>query len=778
MARKRRQTTRITEHSVHDAAMPRRSFACCTTGLIFCSWFWLSPAAEIRDGKLSLELKPFTWWRVQIPKEPPGSVTPAVPKSSGSERKGSPAELSPPSVIPKPRDNVLERRAHAQPAAPADAKEIPYIETAPEPALTDAEKQRGYLLFARPTVEPVYPNTRPRPDERLDALVAFAAPGQFEPVTLALYPVRPLVNLKVRVSSLACSAGEIPADCVDVRLGTYWNVGYPPYTTVKTYRRTPELLERVTVHSSPAGECQRYWLTIHVPDDARPGLYLGTVTVWDDGFDRALSIPIALRVLGFRLQKDPAKHYSAYFYTRNKTLYQGRSEAFIRKAADNDYRAMADFGLDMLPTLYLSCEDGKRIVVRDADEIPRMLRAGLQGPAPVTADGVIQQVYRDTTPGGKVESHWRVEPAAAAGVLRAHHRVVPGFGGPAQGQGLAGVHLLPDRRGRSLVQGIWREGLRGRQGRRAEDLRDQRPRRARCRRLCPLPRHLVLPAVLRAVRADRRPETVRVLVLPEPQCGRDQGPPDDVQRRPDDLRLRLLAERLHHADPLALVLDVRTGPVRLSARDVIRVAGSGWTTTARSFRRCIGPASARVMTMPATSIRSSRRSSSGKIPPTRPARQRFAQARRILQETWDAIRVQPKYLAAGMWPSEEFDAIRWRLAAQTQRLLQYPATNKATAPSVLIGHHRRRPGQGTGAFAVRAGGQGGKARGLRPGRRLSLLGQRHRGRQDRDHRRRPARGQDGTPLDGHGRLGARWRGRRQVPDRLAADQPEFQARRT
>ena len=60
------------------------------------------------------------------------------------------------------------------------------------------------------------------------------------------------------------------------------------------------------------------------------------------------------------------------------------------------------------------------------------------------------------------------------------------------------------------------------------------------------------------------------------------------------------------------------------------------------------------------------------------------EGRRLLQETWDAIRVQTKYLATGMWPSEEFDAIRWRLAAQTQELLKYPATNHGGAPSVLI----------------------------------------------------------------------------------------------
>ena len=311
------------------------------------------------------------------------------------------------------------RRRHRAATPPATdgtgrRKEIPFDETAPEPALTQAENERGYMLFQRPLTESVYPNTRPLPHERFDALVAFATPGEFEPVTFALYPVRPLKNLKVRVSSLTSPSSEIPADCIDVRLATYWNVGYPAYTTLNTYRRVPELLERVTVHSSPAGECQWYWLTVHVPDDAKPGLYRGTVTVWDDGFGQAVEIPFALRVLGFRLRQDPRKHFSAYFYTRNKVLYKGRDEAFIRRAADKDYQAMRDFGLDMLPTLYLNCEDGKRIVLSESGELERMLAVGLKGPAPVTADNVIARLYRDTTPGGKRESHWRVNPMPPA----------------------------------------------------------------------------------------------------------------------------------------------------------------------------------------------------------------------------------------------------------------------------------------------------------------------------------------------------------------------------
>jgi hypothetical protein len=209
-----------------------------------------------------------------------GSVVLVAP---GSAAVAQPTEMPSVRVGPKPADSVVERRARRQPGVPEGVKEVPYVEAAPEPSLTEIETERGYMLFQRPLTESVYPNTRPLTDERLEGLVAFAAPGEFEPVTFAMYPVRPLKNLKVRVSALVSGADSIPAGRVDVRLATYWNVGYPAYTTVKTYRRVPELLERVTVHSSPAGECQRYWLTVHVPADARAGLYLGTVTLWDEG---------------------------------------------------------------------------------------------------------------------------------------------------------------------------------------------------------------------------------------------------------------------------------------------------------------------------------------------------------------------------------------------------------------------------------------------------------------------------------------------------------------
>jgi len=612
-----------------------------------------------------------------------GGVACAAANSSGGEHKGSSAELAPLSLVPKPLDNVVERRAHAQPTVPEGAQEIPYVETAPEPPLTDAEKQRGYLLFARPTVESVYPNTRPRPDERLEGLVAFAAPGQFEPLTIALYPVRPLVNLKVRVSSLACSAGVIPADRIDVRLGTYWNVGYPQYTTVKTYRRMPELLERVTVHSSSAGECQRYWLTIHVPDDAKPGLYLGTVTVWDDGFDRALSIPIALRVLGFRLTKDPAKHYSAYFYTKNKTLYQGRSEAFIRQAAGNDYRAMADFGLDMLPTLYLSCEDGKRIVVRDADEIQRMLRAGLRGPAPVTADNVIHRLYRDTTPGGKVESHWRISPMPPPAF---YDRITELFRA-----------LEAERKAKG-----WPELI-------CCPIDEVDPS---CREFGVKVYAAVKAAGVKtyATKDPVDPDAAAYAPYLDIWCSQPYSVP--FERIVAQKRYEYWCYPNHNACEIKDRLTMCKGGRMTYGFGFWRSGYTTlipwhwcWTCAPDQFDYLRGAHSGCGQRMDddgevipavywscfregfddARYVYTLQQAVAQRQDSNDPACQAAVrQGRRILQETWDAIRVQQKYLATGMWPSEEFDAMRWRLAAQTQQLLQYPATNKAMAPSALI----------------------------------------------------------------------------------------------
>lgn len=603
--------------------------------------------------------------------------------AASAAEAAEPAKLPPFRLGPKPADVTVERRPRAQPTVPDAAKEIPFNETAPEPALTEPEKERGYLLFQRPFTESVYPNTRPLPHERIEALVGFATPGEFEPVTFALYPVRPLQNLKVRVSSLKSSSGDIPAGRIDMRLATYWNVGYPAYTTLNTYRRVPELLERVTVHTSPAGECQWYWLTVHVPDDAKPGLYQGTVTLWDDGFGQAVEIPLAFRVLGFPLQKDPCKRFSAYFYARNKVLYQGRDDAFIRQAADKDYQAMVDYGLDMLPTLYLGCEDGKRIVLAEAGELDRMLAAGLKGPAPVTADGVIARIYRDTTPGGKHENHWRVNPLPPPAFYERVTELFRAFEVERTAKGWPEFICCPidevdascKEFGTKVYAAVKAAGLRtyATKDPQGADAADYAP-------------HLdVWCSQPYSVSYDRIVAQNRY----EYWCYPNHNAGEIKDRRTMCKGGRMTyGFGLWRSGYTTLIPWHWSWPSEPDPFDYLRGRYSGCGQRVDDngdvipavYWACFreGYDDARYLYTLQQAIVQREGS---KDPACRAA---VGEGRRLLQETWDAIHVQPRYLADGMWPSEEFDAVRWRLAAQTMRLLEYPSAGKAIAPSVLV----------------------------------------------------------------------------------------------
>jgi hypothetical protein len=587
-----------------------------------------------------------------------------------------------PRLVPKPSDAAPERRVRPQPSVPEKAREIPFEETAPEPVLTASERERGFLLFQRPITDPVYPNTRPLPHERLGELVAFAAPGEAEPVTFALYPARPLQNLRVRVSALKSPAGEIPSDRIDVRLAAYWNVGYPSYTTTGTYRRMPELLERATFHSSPAGECQRWWLKIRAPEDAKAGLYRGTVTVWDDGFDRAVEIPLALRVLGFRLQKDPRKRHSTYFYVRNRTLYKGRDEAFIRKAADNDYRAMVEYGMDMFPTLYLRCEDGKRITIPDAGEIDRMRAAGMEGPAPVTADSVIARLYRDLVPGGKRENHWKIDPMPPPAFYARVTELFREFERERKEKGWPEIVCCPVDEvdatcrefGAKVYAAIKAAGIRT-YATKDPAAADAKLYESHIDVWCSQPYSIPCERIL----AQNRHE---YWCYPNHNAGeiKDRVTMGKGGRMTYGFGFwrsgfTTLIPWHWSWTPEPDAFDYLRGKHSGCGQ---RVDDEGEVIPAfywECFRE--GGDDARYL----YTLQQAVVEREGSPDPECAAAAR--EGRRVLEETWGAIRVQTKYLSTGMWPSEEFQAVRWLLATHIERLLRYPAARKVQAPSIL-----------------------------------------------------------------------------------------------
>ncbi|MDP2984617.1 MAG: DUF6067 family protein [Candidatus Latescibacter sp.] len=595
------------------------------------------------------------------------------------------------SLVEKPSlssfEAIPEKLARVQPPVPEGWREVPFEETAPDPVLTPQEKKQGFMLFQRLYMEPVYANTKPLAGERLRSLVAFAAPGEFEPLTLGVYPVRPLKNLRIIVSPLKSASAEIPASAVETRLVTCWNIRYPGYSSTDTWRHTPELLEKVTEHSSPSGECQRWWLKIHVPENARPGLYRGTVTVFDDGCEKAVAVPLLLRVLGFKLEKDPNKHFTAYYYDMYSVVPNSRSKdnpEWLEKAMANEYRTMVEYGFDMLPTGYLRADENGRAILRHPEMIGQMMQAGMKGPYPVTADAVVKQLYNKMSD-GTVGAHWAISKMPPDEFYTRLTEVVKAFEKERKANGwpefiycpVDEVHVSARTFGMKVYAAMKAAGVRTyiTKDPKSPDAADYAPS---VDIWCSQPYSTPYEKVVSSQKYE-------YWCYPNHVAGEVKNP--RVMCRGGRMTYGYGFWRSGYSTLIPWHWRWQSGPDPFDYLKGNTTSGCGQridddgTVIPTAYWECFreGYDDARyIYTLENTIVRRE-----GSTDPA--CRKLTLEGRKLLQGIWSSIRVQEKYMDDGLWASGDFDAWRWRMAALTEKLNAFPALNRNQAPSVLVG---------------------------------------------------------------------------------------------
>lgn len=183
--------------------------------------------------------------------------------------------------------------------------------------LTKAQEAQGYLLFARDWMKMIYPNTIPLKSEVDQAALKFAcAPGEYEPATLGIYPLAKGLKATVAISDLRNGKNIISQSNISVRLVGYLNermkdetrtAGDDTYYLANTslsntyMTKVPKVLlpikEKISVD-----ETKQLWLTVHVPEDAKPGQYTGTLTFAPQNHPQQI-VPITLTVYPIHLLK-------------------------------------------------------------------------------------------------------------------------------------------------------------------------------------------------------------------------------------------------------------------------------------------------------------------------------------------------------------------------------------------------------------------------------------------------------------------------------------------
>lgn len=222
------------------------------------------------------------------------------------------------------------------------------------PRLAREDRERGWLLFHRPWPEVVWHNARPRAEEISREIRIFAAPGEYEPVTLCVHLLRDVGKLEVKSTDV----GPVQADDIDVRHVRYMRAK-PNYVGMGFYRIVPDVLEPMWMFhqreiynpAAPvgleAGVTHRFWLTLRIPEDSEPGIHEGTVTVCDDGGKQG-RVPVRLRVLPIDLQEDPEKLWGMYYrhpVTKWHRSDDRHSQKYWLRRARLEHQDLVDHGM-------------------------------------------------------------------------------------------------------------------------------------------------------------------------------------------------------------------------------------------------------------------------------------------------------------------------------------------------------------------------------------------------------------------------------------------------
>ena len=178
---------------------------------------------------------------------------------------------------------------------------------------TDAQ----FLLSIRNWMEMVFPWQAPRADALLDGRLRLrACGGEYEAATFSVFGLSALSALDVKLSDLKHAEGKagMPAENVEALAikEREWEGIFRGVPAVPEGRadQTPELLVPLAEEKPdlPALHSQRFYLDVHVPQDARPGRYHGTVQVLSAG-QRLADIPLELEVLPFKLAPARQKYW-------------------------------------------------------------------------------------------------------------------------------------------------------------------------------------------------------------------------------------------------------------------------------------------------------------------------------------------------------------------------------------------------------------------------------------------------------------------------------------
>jgi hypothetical protein len=244
----------------------------------------------------------------------------------------------------------------------------------------------GCVIVPKHFIDEVDPEQPPDNAADEPRLSTFAAGDEWQSLGFVIYATRDLGQLTIQAGELTGPA-EAKIGAENVAIFTNRRVMQRRAPRVPDDDRVPAaaLLDPAEPFDLPEGHFKEITVTVHVPADAPPGAYSGTVAISADG-GNVTSLPLELRVLPFRLLPSERKQYGVY--------YQMELSPDNREALRAELQDIRDHGATSLFS-YLNVEyrqeNGEVVASYDKlDEGLGLLREfGFEGPI-IIGDGFQQ----------------------------------------------------------------------------------------------------------------------------------------------------------------------------------------------------------------------------------------------------------------------------------------------------------------------------------------------------------------------------------------------------
>jgi len=222
--------------------------------------------------------------------------------------------------------------------------------------LTEAERQKGYVVFPTDYSEPIVPNYVPTRSAIGKPITAFATPGEIEPAAFCVSAQKDLGEVVVECSDFVGEQSKIARQNVSVGVVRCRPVRITETGGKGEYRVVPDMLEPPQGHACrvPAHEAKQWWLTVRVPEDTPAGRYRMSLRVRPEKAEPAV-LEWRLLVLPFNLQRPADKHWGTWLDRfpplggLNGPARRGRNlPAEVERLARADMSDFREHGFDLV----------------------------------------------------------------------------------------------------------------------------------------------------------------------------------------------------------------------------------------------------------------------------------------------------------------------------------------------------------------------------------------------------------------------------------------------